>query len=272
MINHLSIHPDDYIRGELFEGINRLVPNAIYCKTDFIPQFLSNQAHQIPIPFILVSHNSDYPVSDRLLAMAKQVRNLRKWFGQNVECQEHPLVQSIPIGLENDRNFPHLMKRKNLRVAAEKAASISPPKLLYMNYSFHTNRSERVLARECVIRNLTETSFTDRCVDAVSNDRFNSWVEEAIQHRYVLCPRGNGIDTHRMWETLYMGRIPIVKSDSNNIFYRELPILYVKEWSDVTEELMLSQIERLTNLANFNMSMLSFSWWKDNIGKLENLR
>lgn len=29
-------------------------------------------------------------------------------------------------------------------------------------------------------------------------------------YKFVLCPRGNGIDTHRFWETLYKGNLPVI--------------------------------------------------------------
>jgi hypothetical protein len=53
------------------------------------------------------------------------------------------------------------------------------------------------------------------------------------QHKFVLCPRGNGIDTHRFWETLYRGAIPIVIRDkwSQSLALHNLPMIEVDEFS-----------------------------------------
>ena len=36
------------------------------------------------------------------------------------------------------------------------------------------------------------------------------------KYKYILCPPGNGLDTHRMWETLYAESIPVI---NNNYTY-----------------------------------------------------
>ena len=51
----------------------------------------------------------------------------------------------------------------------------------------------------------------------------------------MLCPRGNGLDTHRAWETLYLGRIPVVKrSAMDAVFDDELPVIFVNDWENMT--------------------------------------
>ena len=63
-----------------------------------------------------------------------------------------------------------------------------------------------------------------------NGDNFDGYLDNIYNHRFVLCPEGNGIDTHRLWECLYMGTIPIVKANKNVRFYEDLPILMVNEW------------------------------------------
>ena len=50
----------------------------------------------------------------------------------------------------------------------------------------------------------------------------------------MLCPRGNGLDTHRSWETLYLGRIPVVKSSAMDAVFDELPVILVNNWENMT--------------------------------------
>ena len=39
---------------------------------------------------------------------------------------------------------------------------------------------------------------------------FKSYLTELKQHRFSLCIRGNGLDTHRFYESLLMGTIPVI--------------------------------------------------------------
>lgn len=69
---------------------------------------------------------------------------------------------------------------------------------------------------------------------------------------YVIAPRGVGVDTHRFFEALYLKSIPIVKK-TNTVFdklYNNFPCLIVNEWSDITEELLLSNLNNLKEKIN----------------------
>ena len=59
---------------------------------------------------------------------------------------------------------------------------------------------------------------------------------------FVLCPRGNGIDTHRMWETLYMGSIPIVLYSDAFASFIGLPILFINDWKEINEVFLREKI------------------------------
>jgi hypothetical protein len=53
------------------------------------------------------------------------------------------------------------------------------------------------------------------------------------QYKFIACPRGNGLDTHRFWETLYRGSIPIVLRSNWSEMIQELgiPLLMVENWN-----------------------------------------
>lgn len=64
--------------------------------------------------------------------------------------------------------------------------------------------------------------------------------------RYALCPRGCGLDTHRFYECIYLGCVPIVIR-TNSVFDRlyapdsGFPCLVIDKWADITEELLDSE-------------------------------
>jgi hypothetical protein len=50
--------------------------------------------------------------------------------------------------------------------------------------------------------------------DADNDDDDDDDASSSRRYKYVICPRGNGIDTHRVWEALYLGVVPVVHHTS----------------------------------------------------------
>jgi hypothetical protein len=77
---------------------------------------------------------------------------------------------------------------------------------------------------------------------------------------------GNGIDTHRPWEALYMGSIPLMRKHVNYSFYKDLPICLVDEWEQVDEYFLTNWLIE-NHGRKWNMDMLNFSYWRNKICK-----
>lgn len=132
----------------------------------------------------------------------------------------------------------------HLRMAMDRKAS--PSKWLYVNHREDTGTRGH-------IRGL----FSDKLWATVSpRVDYPDYLDALCQHKFVLCPSGNGIDSARNWETLYMGRIPIFK---DHPYMRELfknfPAIFVNDWDEVTFDL-LQKNEGLLDLAQNNESKL----------------
>jgi hypothetical protein len=87
-----------------------------------------------------------------------------------------------------------------------------------------------------------------------------AFLEDIRNHEFVLCPRGGGIDTHRLWETLYMGSIPIVRRDIAVQDFSDLPICFIDYWEQVTPEFLDSELRRIQGEV-FNTEKLKLSYW-----------
>ena len=81
---------------------------------------------------------------------------------------------------------------------------------------------------------------------------------------FVLCPQGNGIDTHRVWETLYCGSIPIIEYHTGFNQFKNLPIMFVDDFYKVSKK---SLENFLDNLQVKNLDMMDFSYWNKEIFK-----
>jgi hypothetical protein len=61
-----------------------------------------------------------------------------------------------------------------------------------------------------------------------------------------------------------MGTIPIEKRNINNSFYTDLPICFVNDWEEITEEFLNNEYEIIKN-NNFNFDKLDFDYWRKKI-------
>lgn len=77
--------------------------------------------------------------------------------------------------------------------------------------------------------------------DSIKNTRWIHWLQAMRRadlwtsmgrSAFMICPSGQGNDTHRVWETLALGRIPIVDRTSTSQVYDGLPVWMVDGWSD----------------------------------------
>ena len=86
-----------------------------------------------------------------------------------------------------------------------------------------------------------------------------------IKYKYVISPHGNGLDCHRTWESLALGCIPIIKTSPLDRMFEGLPVLIVKNWSDITQEL-LNTFE-----PSGNLDKLRLNYWNELLGKYKNV-
>lgn len=50
--------------------------------------------------------------------------------------------------------------------------------------------------------------------------------------KFVVCPEGTGMDTHRVYESLFCGATPVVLHGPLDPLYEKLPVCIVSKWTD----------------------------------------
>ena len=171
------------------------------------------------------------------------------WFSSN-SC--HPAVQSLPLGLGNSYC--------SVTAKADLLADFSPrPKtsLLYVNFRPETNPSVRLPLWE----GFGSSSWNGSITRHAGNVSKEDYVSTLASHRFALCPRGNGIDTHRMWEALYLGTIPVVEKNQALASFSDLPILFVDRLSEVTKNFLESKYQEILS-TKWNWEKLFLPWWR----------
>jgi hypothetical protein len=65
--------------------------------------------------------------------------------------------------------------------------------------------------------------------------------------KFILSPEGTGIDCHRIYESIYFDAVPLLKTSRMDNFYKNLPVLIVDKWEDITEDFLNTNYEGLYN-------------------------
>jgi hypothetical protein len=56
-----------------------------------------------------------------------------------------------------------------------------------------------------------------------------------MEYRYCICPEGNGVDTHRLWECFYLRVVPVLLKTPYSLNIKNktgLPMILLDSWSD----------------------------------------
>jgi len=179
-------------------------------------QYFTNQ-------FTLITHNSDYNLtnSDPVVQKILESDTLVRWWGQNL-CFIHPKMRILPIGIANSM-WEH-GKVENYAIGP-----INKTDDVYFNFNIYTNPAKR---QPCYDMFKEKMEFLSM-VPVAEN------VRRLAKYKWCICPEGNGVDTHRLWEAMYLRCIPVVVRSpfiDTLMHYTEgeLPIYVMNSWSDLT--------------------------------------
>lgn len=202
--------------------------NIIFIKTDFIENFENMVLPQIPYKFVLITHDSDFPITEKHLNILNN-KNLIMWFGMNCHII-HDKLQPVPIGIANEV-WPHGNKDILLKIKNENNAKQN---LVYCNFDISTNSSERASALH-ILKDMPFIDFEDKRLS------FEDYLRKLSTYKYVISPPGNSVDCHRIWESIYVETIPICLKSIPLHFFKDSPILFINQWEDVNQDLLTSK-------------------------------
>ena len=242
------------ITGEKFQTINGIEYSHTHgARNKF------EEIRKINKRVILITHNSDGKIKhnpDKNGVDPDDVpKNIAMWYGKNV-CVCRKNIIPIPIGLENSYCCPNEHKTEKILELA--FAKIERRGLLYINHNIDTNVNERFL-----LYNMFDWATKKR---GHNPWRFDAYIMDLKEHMFVLSPEGNGTDTHRTWEALYLGCIPILKRNVITDFFEDkLPILVVDSWSEINQDYLLNEYNRIQKTSTYDMKYLDFNFWRKEI-------
>lgn len=149
-------------------------------------------------------HNSDHAFGSRpshkVFLSNDDVHHV---YAQNISCNVSRKATLLPIGIANNV-FPH-GNLNTLYQTMGKSYRTRKTKDLYVNINPGTFRY-----RQSVIDTIKQ-----KYPNVVSQKPFEEYLQNLSEHYFCLCVRGNGIDTHRFYEALYLGVVPVIINNEN---------------------------------------------------------
>ena len=226
-------------------------PNVLFIGSDFFennPGILDGFADLK----VLIVGNGDINFS----SSNQFSENLRLVLCQNLLGSLNERWRVLPIGLENRRlgksGLPRYFKHLNHdKLHARNFKVLVPP-------MSPTNPSREELSRySSGISTGNVVSFNDY----LSTRKYFKLVRK---YRFILCLEGNGLDTHRLWEALYLECFPVVLNTpwSQELKKMGLPVLIVNSISDITNEILVQFQNEHSDFCSLRTPQLWMSHWE----------
>ena len=224
---------------------------SFFVYTHILNLFIEKVLPVITQSFTLMTHNSDDGINESHISLLNDPR-IERMYSQNTFIT-HPKLVALPIGIANSQ-WSHGNKQNLLTTHPQ--SDENRVKKVYFNFSVGTYYAHRLNV-------LNTLRGKECCVYAQHNHADQmGYLKDLCKYKWVACPRGNGVDTHRLWEALYMGCIPIVDDTLNARQFSDLPILYIKDWNDLSEEWLQKATSQLLETDN---KRLSLRYWRNEI-------
>lgn len=240
--------------------------NIFFCKTDYILKDFETIS-KLDNDVILITGNSDYAITDELVHVAPT--NIKKWYCQNA-ISNHPMIEPLPIGLENKIESIRsghgiaYVERASMReqlINKTRLIKSTTTNKIYANFNINTNPQHRGLIKKTCLT-------TDHVIWDDWHGDLHSYYSTVADYDMVLCPAGNGIDTHRLWEILYCNKIPIViKLGHYKIYelYRQLPIILLDDVKDIQNYSIINTKYIESHKNKNNLHLLTTNYWMNKI-------
>jgi hypothetical protein len=191
-------------------------PPLIFCYSHRI-QDLTKKLETIQNTCIFLFTNSDQNMTYDICKPLLEFDRIKHIFCQNIQFM-HEKASFIPIGLANTQwshGNPEFIKMVN--------RPINKTSYIFSSFNVSTNTNIR---EGCLNKienlNIENKHFSDQ----------ESYVNSLASHNFSICPEGNGTDTHRFWESLFVETVPIVTRSplTEQIYASGIPCVLIDSW------------------------------------------
>ena len=207
-------------------NINKKIIIVLHCSDTGFPNEFSSRDKKKYIKFI---ENNE---------------NIYKLYCVNFDLkQEHFKIKPFPLGIDYGKYSNKLSPiEQELKLISIYKNSVSFDKRLDKCYSFfqfrmfNRHNKDRYVAQDALDK-VNFNVYQDKKIP-----REETW-ENMVRYKWIISPHGNGLDCHRTYEAIALGCIPVVKSSTLDIMYKNMPIIILNDWNEISLELLKSKTE-----------------------------
>lgn len=225
----------------------------------FLDFFFGKVHPKIKAKYILITHNG---LCDNLDPYKKFMddETIVAWMGKNVII-DHPKASALPIGLSNKHwHCGNVFAVGNII----KRLPINKNILLCLNFALGSSKERRGSIRRKVYNFFKNKSFCSK----IGKKPFSKYLEDIARSKFVLSPEGNGIDCHRTWEAMLLGSIPIISSSGLDDLFKDLPVIIVDDWAEISEEYLVAKYDEMIN-KEYKLEKLCADYWLQKIEQVK---
>jgi len=178
--------------------------DKVFVKTDYILYFLAVFLRTSDKRIYLIIGESDFVIpytffSPEFFEHVLSDDRIVKWFITNC-AYKHPKIIHIPLGVSN---LSVEQVQKVVDTGYVEKTKDEP--FFAMGITYEYDGITYVQPSRALCKYLF-------CKEEFNRLSIDEYLNEMNRHKYVLCPVGHGPDTHRLWEAIALGCIPIVES------------------------------------------------------------
>mmetsp|Transcript_4122 Transcript_4122/g.11359 ORF Transcript_4122/g.11359 Transcript_4122/m.11359 type:complete len:540 (-) Transcript_4122:221-1840(-) len=224
-----------------FGGKDSAACGYVWLRTGDIEWWATNILPTLNCDVILITGDGDTDIPLGL-SVSKAIVNskwVQGWYAQNV-VRKHKKLHPIPIGLNIHSGYPgspdsvDTLGRMSMIREKAKAFNERSRAVLFDIGTLGEKDSRRYTARKEIADALSA------CIEGGVIERMpavgqvEAW-ERYASHQFAIAPAGMGWDTHRLWEYLFFGTVPIVKTSPLDLLLlpSHVPVVIVENWEEV---------------------------------------
>jgi uncharacterized protein YaeQ len=209
--NNTNIKKSDVKNGDI-----------IFCQSEMIESLSDKVLRNIQASVVIILGNSDKNHSKELEKII-DINRIKGIFAQNL-TEPIAATYPIPIGLENAWRVQN-GRKSNFDIEKK----ITSEKVFRVMWTFNIETNLEI--RQQAAAHLVNIKVADHLHYIKPKDHARSLKKYA----FVASPPGNGLDTHRTWEALYLNCVPIVlRSHMTEEFYSYgLPLWIVDSYKEL---------------------------------------
>jgi hypothetical protein len=226
-------------------NINKKIIIILACSVTGFPNEFSNKDN---INYIKLIENNNYII------------NL---YTQNYDLkQEHFKIKPFPLGIDyhshSNKLSPIEQEQKLISTYKNSVPFIKRLDQCYSFFQFQMfdrHNKDRYVAKDA-LDNVNFNVYQDKKIP-----REETW-KNMVKYKWIISPHGNGLDCHRTYEAIALGCIPVVKSSTLDIMYKDMPIIILNDWNEISLELLKSKTEEALKKSK---ETITLDYWNNKV-------